>query len=205
MQRSALALVTVLVLAGCGSSGTAPEAPPDFSDVPESQRAALLDGVVTYEEYRESMVHDRDCVVASGIFTTVFDVVEADDGTLGFEAEWDSDAAGESDGMNPEVFAEIREECEAEHSQFVARAWFEQSTLSVEERDAMRPLLMGCLNDAGLPLTPDARDSEFSSVISQYFEDQANGAVAADTVEAVDGCLSDYARYFMVPDEAKDT
>ncbi len=151
MFRSLIALTTValVAIAGCSTSGRDDAASHRIEsllervgdDMPQSQRSALSDLELTYDEYEAATLATIECMRESGII--VIDLESMNNGRyLGYSH---SSSAHDAD-----------EPCRREHLAYVEQIWVDQQAPTAAESEEIRAEYQQCLEDAGENPPPDS-------------------------------------------------
>lgn len=159
-------------------SAMASEAPPYQADI-------LRDGVVTSSEYERAVLAEKACADELGFATSE---VEWSYGQLGFTSELDMVSMGITEAEEPR-YAEKLDDCGAQYSNVVALAYTLQETPTEDERQSIRPDVIGCLNAAGGSLEPDADDDKIAAALA------SEPLVDSDEATA---CVQKYYAYFII-------
>jgi hypothetical protein len=148
-----------IALAACGGKPAAPPTPKVTVDAnlwkaaweiaSDSQRPALEDGVVTFDEYEAAALRTVQCINEGGMqgeapfdeHTRVYVV----------GARWRSSGSREGDQQKQAAVAA----CDAEHWNAISQAWSAQNQPTEQVLQQARSALGTCLRNAGLSV-PDA-------------------------------------------------
>jgi hypothetical protein len=188
IRSSVAILIATLLLGGCSSDGEDPEVEPlDVNALAQNTTAfqsdILADGEVAPDEYERAVLAAHTCVKDQGFSP------EAPTWTRG-ELMFSVEMTAESDEALTEMnnrYDAAYEACMSENVNDVGRVWTNQLLLSNEERDAMRPDVINCLQAADLDVTDDASDSDIFDTLT------------LDTADAWEDCTKRYPEFFMVP------
>ncbi|WP_454293498.1 hypothetical protein [Salana multivorans] len=191
--RVSLAAVALVATAACGADDD-PDGANDLDwyleNAPANQRVLLEDGELTYAEYEQAVISARDCVIEAGYEPGPIELTQ---GLLGYEIE--VDYTGESD---PEAadqrFLEITDSCWNDNTGLVSMFWAQTLVLDRDEKEAMRPEVIACLNDAGLDLPDNASDDQIAEALIQDAEDNAQVVGPSP----VDECLDEFYQFFLM-------
>lgn len=191
--RVSLAVVALVATTACGSTDDAVDGVDldwYLDNAPESQRALLEDGELTYVEYEQAVIAARDCVVQAGYEPSP---IELSRGELVYEIE--VDYTGESD---PEAadrqFLETAARCWEDNTGIVSMFWAQMLVLDRDEKEAMRPEVIACLNDAGLDLPHDASDDKIAEALTR----EAEESLDAGGPPPSDECLDEFYQFFLM-------
>lgn len=180
-------ILAALVMSLTGCSPSAPSAQTDpldigaiLDDTTPFQRDILDDGVVTAAEFERALLARRECVSEAG--ATPGEIYEGRNGELTFDYDITADNDEELQSIQSQADA-----CLADYFSDVGSVWAYQRLLSPEEREAMRPRALACLDEAGLTgLAEDATASDMAVAV------QDDGEISA----AERDCLVEYGSLF---------
>lgn len=172
------------LLSGC-TSNIAPELDVDAlaSETSDFQSEILEDQVVTAAEYEKALLAHRQCVSDAG--AKVSEIYETVNHQLTFD--WEVEAA--TDEELERILAEA-DLCLPEYFDDVGLVWSEQNVLSPEEKQAIQPKVIECLQQAGLTVPDTATFLEIVEAVSEAQEDDPDSLVRE--------CVTRYPEYFMV-------
>ena len=154
----------VLVASACSGGSTTP--PGDElaatgavqGEISSVQMEALADSVVTFEEYEQGMFRLLACVAAQGVATEGPTLAE-DGKTL----DYFFGSASRDDRARAEEELRIHDDCYAEHFEAVDAAYNQKDPLTQDDLDRLRPVLVECMENAGL--SPPAADYALEDVV----------------------------------------
>jgi hypothetical protein len=177
-------LLVVFSLTSCASPQNEP-APLDVSEIAanttEFQHQIIEDGEVTYAEYEKAVLAQRQCVQGTGAVPT--ELYEIGNNELAFDYE-----VRAADDETASRISSEADQCRLEYLVDVGRVWAYQQVLTEEQRDEMQPLVVACLNEAGLEIDNDA---DLASIVKAIGGDSA-------MTDAAQPCVKEYAAFFFV-------
>ncbi len=163
--------------------------------IPAEQREYFADDTITFAEYRDAVERDAQCLSDSGYYD-VSAVTIGSDGTAGFDATYDAHGGP---GVDETLLDTIYSDCAHRFVQVTGMVWSLLNVPSIEEKSALRPALIACLNSAGLSVAQDASAGDVIDALN-------DAAVAPNQVpppgvdeKAIASCVDEYSRFFVVP------
>ncbi|WP_157521029.1 hypothetical protein [Microbacterium sp. Leaf159] len=179
----------MLVVVGCSGSEQPP--PLDVDSLVEStseyQKPLLEDGVVSADEYEQSLLAYRTCVEDAG--ATPSEIYEAGNGEKAFDYQ-----VFAVDDEDLERINALAEECLPEYFQDVGKVWAYQQLLSPEELQDLRPDVAECLRGVGIDVDDDFTLDDLAARVGEL-EDQS----------VIQPCVQKYPGFFAVAPDPNRT